>query len=116
MSERRSMDGEDWLSAGFNVVVGLFLGLALNGLLQIVVTGFWPVAAIMVVLALGFFLVYWLFEGLIVRPFFSGVRRDQGTLPEGKKPLGRLASLPLGLVLGFLLAQLGLTGTILAMF
>lgn len=110
------MEAEDWLSAGFNVVVGLLLGLALNGLLQLVVTGFWLLAAIVLIITLGFLLVHWLFDGLIVRPFFSGFLREQGLQPEGRTPLGRLLSLPAGLVLGVILAEFGLTKAILGIF
>ena len=67
MSERRGMEPEDWLGAGFNVAIGLFLGLALNGLLQLVVDGFWPLALIVAVLSAGAVLVLFAFDGLVGR-------------------------------------------------
>lgn len=68
LSKRRSMEAEDGLSAGFNVVFGLLLGLAINGPLQLVVTGFWLFAAIVLIITLGFILAHLPFDRLIVQP------------------------------------------------
>jgi hypothetical protein len=120
MSERRGMEPEDWLGAGFNVAIGLFLGLALNGLLQLVVDGFWPLALIVAVLSAGAVLVLFAFDGLvgrlIERLLPSGIRPSQSPQKEHRKPMARLMSLPAGILFGVILAQFGLTQTILGLF
>jgi hypothetical protein len=120
MSERRGMEPEDWLSASFNVAAGLFLGLALNGLLQLVVDGFWPLALTVGALSAGAALLLIAFDGLLDkltdRIFPSGVRPSQSPQKDRRKPIARLLSLPAGILLGVILAQLGLTQAILGMF
>jgi hypothetical protein len=119
MSERRGMEAEDWLSAGFNVVIGLFLGLAVNGLLELIVDGFWLFALIVAVLGAGAAWVLLAFEGvmdrLFERIFPSGIRPSQSPRPERRKPIARLMSMPAGILLGVILAQMGLTQAILGM-
>ena len=46
MSERRKMGIGDWMNAAINVVIGVLLGSVIFGLVQLVASGSWPLAAI----------------------------------------------------------------------
>ena len=120
MSERRDMEPLDWMSAAFNVAIGLFLGLALNGLLALVADGLWFVAVSTVVIAAMAVLALLTFDGLLgrlIHRFFpGGVRPAASAKPRGRPPTVLLLSLPAGLALGLILAQLGLTRTMLDLF
>ncbi|OYW52000.1 MAG: hypothetical protein B7Z10_11800 [Rhodobacterales bacterium 32-66-7] len=119
MRQRREMTNEDWISAACNVAMGAFLGLAINGLLQIFLSGFWQLAVVIAALCAAAVLVLVLFDGLlgrlVDRLFPSGVRSPRVPRLEGRKPLLRLLSVPAGLVAGFGLGQAGLADPILAM-
>jgi hypothetical protein len=114
------MEPLDWMSAAFNVAIGLFLGLALSGLLALVADGFWVVALAMAVIGAGAALAVLAFDHLLTRAtdrfFPSGIQPAANPKPRGRKPMARLLSLPAGLVLGMGLAQLGLTRAILDLF
>jgi hypothetical protein len=60
------------------------------------------------------------FDGLIgrltERVFPSGIRPSQSPQKKRRKPMTRLISLPAGMLLGVILAQFGLTQTILGLF
>lgn len=120
MSVRRGMEAGDWINASVNVVIGVFLGIAVNGLAQIFMTGFWQLAVFIVIVTGVAVLFLFMFDGLLNRVseqiFPSGVRPAHRPQPEGRKPIARLLSLPAGMVLGVILAQLGLTQTILGLF
>jgi hypothetical protein len=113
------MEPLDWMSAAFNVGIGLFLGLALNGLLGLVADGFWVVALAMAVIGGGAALAVLAFDQLLTRAtdriFPGGIQPAANPKPRGRRPMARLMSLPAGLVLGMGLAQLGLTQTILGL-
>lgn len=119
MSERRNMEPGDWLNAAVNVLIGLFLGVALNGLLQLFADGAWAVALVIAVMAFGAAVFLIFFDGLVgklfERVFPSGVRPSHSPKAEDRKPIARLLSLPLGIFLGAILAGLGLTNAILGM-
>lgn len=119
MSERRDMEPLDWMSAAFNVAIGLFLGLALNGLLALVADGLWFVAVSTVVIAAMAVLALLAFDGLlgrlIHRVFPGGVRPATSAKPSADG-LPVLQRSPVGLALGLILALLGLTRTMLDLF
>lgn len=110
MSERRKMGASDWMNAAVNVVIGALLGSATYGLAQLVASGSWLMALILVLLAAGLFLIVVLSDKLF--DLFSGVRFRPAKNPK-PKPLPRVLSLPLGFVLGVVLAVLGLDTAIL---
>ena len=107
------MQSGDWANAAVNVVIGVFLGIVINSLVQLISTGLWSVAVLIVVLAaVLFFLESW-FDGLFEKVFPSGIRPARKSKKVRKTSLARRLSLPSGLVLGIGLAGLGLDGRIL---
>ena len=113
MSERRKMDVNDWISAVFNLLIGALLGSVTYSLVQLVASGWWLMAVIMVLLGGGLFLFMVLYDKLFDWLFPSWIRPASNPQPRLPKPLLRVLSLPVGFILGLLLAVLGLDGTIL---
>ena len=113
MSERRSMQIGDWFTAAINLVIGVLLGSAADGLVQLATTAFWPLAVVIPLVFAGVLLFSWVLDLLTDRLFAIGVRPARKPKEEGRTPLLRLLSLPVGLVLGVALARLGLDDTIL---
>ena len=114
MRNRRKMILGDWFNSAVLCIVGLYLGLVVHGLSQLVGTVFfWPL--------LFFFMIMWaaiyLFDNVINRVFdkvFSnGIKPAKNPTAKERKPLIRLLSLPFGIVLGVILAELGLRDTFL---
>ena len=112
---RRSMQVGDWANAAVNIVLGVFLGVVIDGLLQLATTAFWPVAVIAPLLFAGVILLERVTDKLIDPIFPSGVRPARKPRAKGRKPLLRLLSLPVGLIVGMALARLGLGDAILGM-
>jgi len=93
--------------AAVTFAVGILLGVAINGLAQLIFAGAWVAAFNIVVLAASLFLIVLLHDRLGERLFPSGIRpaRNAKKVP---KPLARRLSMPAGLVLGVVMASLGL--------
>jgi hypothetical protein len=53
MSERRKMVVGDWMNAAINVVIGVLLGSVIYGLVQLVASGSWLMAMILVLLGVA---------------------------------------------------------------
>ncbi len=113
MSERRKMQAGDWANAAINAAIGVLLGSAADGLVQMATTEFWPVALIITLLSVGLFFLVVLSDKLLDRLFSIGVRPARHPRAEGRKPLLRVLSMPAGFVLGVVLARIGLDGAIL---
>ena len=113
MSERRKMELNDWINAAFNLLIGALLGSVSYGLMQLVASGWWLMAVILIVLGGGLFLFMVLYDKLFDWLFLSKMRPARNPQPELPKPLLRILSLPAGFILGILLAVLGLDRTIL---
>jgi hypothetical protein len=107
------MQGGDWVNAAISVVIGVFLGSAADGLVQLATTAFWPIAVITPLLFAGLFLFMLVLDRLLDRLFSIGVRPARKPKEEGRTPLPRLLSLPAGVVLGVVMARLGLDTMIL---
>ena len=114
MENRRKMVLGDWFNNAALCIVGLYLGLVGHGMSQLVGTVlFWPM--------LVFILIMWglmcLFDNAISRVFdwiFPKGVKPATTAPEKeRKPLANLLSLPIGIVLGAIFAELGLRDTLL---
>lgn len=114
MGKRRTMATDDWIHASINALIGVLLGSVAYGLLQLAAGGSWLMAIILVLLGGGLFLFMVLFDTLFDRLFPIGIRPAKDPQPRPPKPLLRVFSLPLGLILGMALAALGLDRTILA--
>lgn len=115
MRERRKMGTGDWINAAINVLIGVLLGFVIYGLVQLVASGSWLMAMILVLLGGGLFLFMILQDKLFDRLFSIGIRPARNPQPQLPKPLLRVLSLPLGFILGVVLAFLGLDRTILAL-
>lgn len=114
MTERRIMQVGDWFNAAFNLAIGVLLGSAADGLVQLATTASWPLAVIIPLLFAGVFLFSWALDAVTDRLFIIGVRPAHRPKEDGRTPLPRLLSLPVGLVLGVVFARLGLDDTIFA--
>lgn len=108
-----SMTMTDWINAVTSVVVGVFCGIAALYLLQLVMSGFWPLAIIVVV----FILVFLAFDGLLDRLFEkvfpSGIRAVRKPAASRRSPLLRRLSLPVGITIGLALAWFDLADVLL---
>lgn len=104
----------DWFNAAINLVIGVLLGSAADGLVQLATTAFWPLALVIPLLFAGVFVFSWLLDLLTDRFFTIGVRPAPKRQEPVHTPLPRLLSLALGLVLGVALARLGLAEKIFA--
>ncbi|MEH6557060.1 MAG: hypothetical protein V7708_04635 [Oceanicoccus sp.] len=107
------MQSGDWANAAVNVVIGVFLGIAINGLVQLISTGLWYVAVLIVVIAAVLFFFESRLDGLFEKVFPSGIRAARKSKKVRKAPLARRLSLPAGLVFGIVLAGLGLDDRLL---
>jgi len=115
VNERRRMQFGDWLNAAISLIIGMLLGSVVDGLAQLVTTGLWLSAVVIVLVGAGFFLFMLVFDKLSDRLFLIGVRPATKQQAKGRTPLPRLVSLPVGVVLGVVLTRLGFDGAILGM-
>jgi hypothetical protein len=103
----------DWFNAVINVVMGVLLGILIDCLVQLISTDLWPAAVLIVVLAaVLMFLDSWI-DVLFDKVFSSGIRPAHKLKKVRKAPMVRRLSLPSGLVLGVVLAGLGLGDRVL---
>lgn len=110
MGNRRRMEMGDWLNAVALLAVGFYLGLALDGLLQLDGAAFWIAAAGMPIMFWGLIAVARVIDGLIDRIFPGGVKPARAPPPKERKPLAVLFSVPAGVAAGLVGAQFGLSG------
>lgn len=105
-NKESAMKTSDWFDAVMNVVIGVFLGVAM------VASGSWFIAVLIPLSAavLFFYMSLFdrLFDRLIDKVFPSGIRPAHKSKKTRKTPLAKRLSFPLGLVLGIILAALGL--------
>ena len=116
MRERHKMEIGDWFHAAINLLIGVLLGSVAYGLAQLVASGAWLMAVILVVFGAGLFAFMLLFDKLSELVFPIGaIRPAKDPKPRPPKPLLRVLSLPAGFVLGVALAVLGLDQAILGL-
>lgn len=113
MANRRKMQAGDWFNGTALLAVGVFLGLALDGMSDLVGTAFWPLIIIIPVLFGAVFVFAQVFEGMIARIFPSGIKPAAGHQKNEQRPLALVLSLPCGLVLGVIGGQMGLRALLL---
>ena len=102
------MQSGDWANAAVNLLMAVFLGIIISGLVQLISTDLWPAALLIVVLAaVLLFLESWV-DVLFEKVFPSGIRPGHKSNKVRRAPTARRLSLPSGLVLGIVLAGLGL--------
>lgn len=106
------MHAGDWFNSAVNVVIGVLLGSAAHGAMQLVTTVYFPIVVLTALMFGGLVLLDSAIDRLFSRFFGPGIRPAH---KPGRKPLARILSLPTGLVLGVVLAALGLSQSILAM-
>lgn len=114
-SERRSMQVGDWFNAAISVLIGVLLGSAVHGLVQLFTTGFWLTAAMTITLSAVLFLFMELSDKLLDRLFTIGVKPARKQHAQEKKPLPSVLSLPVGFVIGIFMAYLGMDDALLGM-
>ncbi len=93
----------DWASAVVNLVIGILLGMALYGLVQLTFAGAWVLVLSLVALGVGLLFIVLLHERLGNWLFPSGIRPAHKPEKPRKKPLVRRLALPAGLVVGLVL-------------
>lgn len=113
VSGRRSMQFGDWMNMIVLVILGVLLGVAIDGLVRLLTTAFWPVAVIIPFLFISVLLLGELFDGFVDRIFPSGIRPARKPKTANRTPLLRLLSLPIGFMVGITLARLGFSDAIL---
>lgn len=104
------MQISDWAIAALNVLIGVFFGLTVDGLVQLVTTALWPVAVLIPLLLAGMLLVDRISDWM----FSIGVQSRNKSPGDARAPLFLLMSLPVGPVLGVVVSRLGLADTLSA--
>ena len=102
------MEAGDWASIPVNIVVGVLLGVAIHGVAELMLRGAWFYVVILVVLSAALFLIVRLHDFIGEKLFPSGIRPARNPQAKRKRPLLRRLSFPAGLVVGIVLAALGL--------
>lgn len=98
----------DWLYIVGYAVLGVWLGIALDGLVWLLTNDYWIVAILLVLMFGGIVLFDALLDRGIDRLFPGGVRKVLKSARQRRSPWLRRWSLPAGVVLGVILARLGL--------
>lgn len=109
------MELGDWFNTVINVLIGALLGSVAYALAQLVASGSWLFALIIVVLGAGLFGFMLLSDKLFDLFLPSPIRPAKNPEPQARKPLPRVLSLPAGFIVGVVLAALGLDSAILAL-
>ena len=114
MGNRRKMVLSDWFNSAGLCIVGLYLGLVVHGMSQLIGTAlFWPILFIIVIMWGTMCFFDNIISGVFDWMFPNGIKPATGPPTKERKPLARLLSLPSGIVLGVIFAELGLRDTLL---
>jgi hypothetical protein len=98
----------DWMLAAMTFAIGVLLGVALDGLIQLVASGAWIAVSKLAVFFVALFLIARTQEWLGEKLFPSGIRPARTPGRDRKTSRVRRLSLPAGLALGVIFAELGL--------
>src|SRR6056297_1370174 len=105
VTQRREMRPFDWLNAASLVVMGVLLGFAAYGLFGLIGTSFWPVAVLIVILFGGIFLLQAVLDRLFQWFVPTGIKPAHESIPQQRRPLVVMLSLPVGFVIGVIAEQ-----------
>lgn len=112
MRERRKMQTFDWLNWAALVAIGVFLGLAIDAMVESVKAGYWR-TTLFTLFVFGCWFLFYLFLERLFDFIFSG--RFFATKQKLRKPMpfALVFSLPLGITIGAIGAQFGLNELLL---
>ena len=113
MKERPRMYLFDWLIGAAWLAVGLYLGLAIGEWLTLEGAAFWSTIIYTFVPTALFFALLVLADRVLERGIRNAFRRGPTRPRKPPAPLALLMSLPLGLLIGVIGAQFGLTELLL---
>lgn len=112
-NERGDLLAHDWFTIAINVGFGMPLGIVLFHFGQLLTSELWPFALLLVLVMGGLLLFDRVGTWLLEKVFPSGIRPARNPSAQRRVPLPRRLSLPLGIVLGVVLAQLGVGAEVL---
>lgn len=114
MGVRRKMNLGDWFKSAGLCFVGVYVGLLAHDFSQLVGTAlFWSMLIFLVIMWWGMSLSYNVIERVFDWIFPSGIKPAKNLPSKEHKPFALLMSLPFGIALGAILAELGLAETLL---
>ncbi len=113
MADRQKMDFWDWITGAAFLAMGVYLGLALSGLIELEGAAFW-FTVVFVVIPFGFvFLLVFYMHDVVDRVLNGTIIPASVKRWRKRKPVPLLLSLPAGVVIGVVGAQFGLTEVLL---
>lgn len=114
MGSRRKMLLGDWFNCAALCIVGIYLGLVVHGMSRLVgTTFFWPMLIFLVLMWGGMSLFYNVVENAFDWMFPSWIKSAKTPSAKERRPVALLLCLPFGIALGAILAEIGLTDTLL---
>jgi hypothetical protein len=112
MRERQKMQTFDWFIWVALAAMGIFLGLAIDGMFDLARTGSWRTIIVTLVLS-GCWIVFY----LLLERVFEFISTGRFSVPKQTqkryKPLALLFGLPIGIIIGVIGAQFGLSDMLL---
>ncbi len=111
MRERQKMQTFDWFNWAGLFVIGVLLGLVIDGMVDLASTGSWRSIIVIIVLFGGWFIFYLLMER-VFNLFSIGRWSAPRQLQKPRKPLALHFALPIGIAIGVIGAQFGLADMI----
>jgi hypothetical protein len=113
MSDRQKMNSFDWIVAAALLAVGVYLGLALAGLIGLEGVAFWN-TVIYVLISFGFVFLFIYYMGDISDRVLNGTKTPASVKRwRRRKPVALLLSLPVGVVIGVVGSRFGLSDLLL---
>ena len=113
MKQRRKMEISDWLNALALMVAGIFFGIAADAVVRLITSAGWLLAVIILLPFIALLLFEDILNKAMDRFFPSGIGPAHNLTPKGKSPWPRLLSLPVGVLIGAVLARSGLASALL---
>ncbi|MCK0095271.1 hypothetical protein MWU60_06785 [Yoonia sp. F2084L] len=112
MKQRQKMQTFDWFNWLALVAIGVFLGLVIDGFVDLATVGAW--GSILMLLGLSAAgVVFYLFVERVMNFISIGRFSQPQQLQKPRKPLALHFALPVGIIIGLIGAQFGLADLIL---